>query len=41
MKNRALFSAKDKSRKLKYHLLQFLLGTLGLSVTSFVKRDSA
>ena len=28
MKNQALFSSKDKSKKLKCRLLQFLLGTL-------------
>ena len=28
MRNQAVFSSKDKSRKLKYRLLQFLLGTL-------------
>ena len=28
MKNQALFSLKDKSKKLKCRLLQFLLGTL-------------
>ena len=28
MKNQALFSAKDKSKKLKSHLLQFLFGAL-------------
>ena len=28
MKNQALFSSKDKSRKLKCHLLQFLFGAL-------------
>ena len=28
MKNRALFSSKDKSKKIKCHLLQFLFGTL-------------
>ena len=28
MKNQALFSLKDKSRKLKCHLLQFLFGAL-------------
>ena len=28
MKNRALFSLKDKSKKLKCHLLQFLFGAL-------------
>ena len=27
MKNQALFSSKDKSKKLKCHLLQFLFGT--------------
>ena len=27
-KNQALFSAKDKSKKLKSHLLQFLFGAL-------------
>ena len=28
MKNQALFSPKDKSKKLKCHLLQFLFGAL-------------
>ena len=28
MKNQALFSSKDKSKKLKCHLLQVLFGTL-------------
>ena len=28
MKNQALFSLKDKSKKLKCHLLQILFGTL-------------
>ena len=28
MKNQALFSSKDRSKKLKCHLLQFLYGTL-------------
>ena len=28
MKNQALFSSKDKSKKLKCRLLQFLFGTL-------------
>ena len=32
MKNQALFSSKDKSKKLKCHLLQFLFGTLGVKV---------
>ena len=28
MKNQALFSSKDKRKKLKFRLLQFLFGTL-------------
>ena len=28
MKNQALFSLKDKSKKVKCHLLQFLFGAL-------------
>ena len=28
IKNQALFSSKDKSKKLKCHLLQFLFGAL-------------
>ena len=28
MKNQALYSSKEKSKKLKCHLLQFLFGTL-------------
>ena len=28
MKNQAIFSSKDKSKKLKCHLLQFFLGAL-------------
>ena len=28
MKNQAIFSSKDKSKKLKCHLLQFLFGAL-------------
>ena len=28
MKNQALFSSKDKSKKIKWYLLQFLFGTL-------------
>ena len=31
MKNQALFSSKEKSKKLKCPLLQFLFGPLGLS----------
>ena len=30
MKNQALFSLKDRSKKLKCHLLQFLFGALRL-----------
>ena len=40
MKNQALFSLKDKSKKLKCHLLQFLFGLnifyLVLSVHTFI-----
>ena len=32
MKNQALFSLKDKSKKLKCHLLQFLIGALRVKV---------
>ena len=32
MKNQAIFSSKDKSRKLKCHLLQFLFGALWVKV---------
>ena len=32
MKNQALFSSKDKSKKLKHHLLQFLFGALRVKV---------
>ena len=32
MKNQALFSSKDKSKKLKCLLLQFLFGTLRVKV---------
>ena len=34
MKNQALFSLKDKSKKLKYHLLQFLFGSLRVDFAS-------
>ena len=33
MKNHALFSSKDKRKKLKCHLLQFLFGILRVKVT--------
>ena len=32
MKNQALFSLKDKSKKLKCRLLQFLFGTLRVKI---------
>ena len=32
MKNQALFSSKDKSKKLKCRLLQFLFGTIGVKI---------
>ena len=34
MKNQALFSLKDKSKKLKYCLLQFLFGALRVNIRS-------
>ena len=34
MKNRALFSSKDKSKKLKCRLLQFLFGVLRVKFQS-------
>ena len=33
MKNQALFSSKDKSKKVKCRLLQFLFGTLRVKST--------
>ena len=36
MKNQALFSLKDKSKKLKCRLLQFLFGPLRVNIISFV-----
>ena len=35
MKNQALFSSKDKSKKLKCCLLQFLFGALRVKTNSF------
>ena len=35
MKNQALFSAKDKSKKLKLHLLQFLFGPFRVKLASW------
>ena len=32
MKNQALFSSKDESKKLKYHLLQFCLAFLRVKI---------
>ena len=32
MKNQALFSSKDKTKKIKCHLLQFLFGALGVEL---------
>ena len=37
MKNQALFSSKDKSKKLKCRLLQFLLGALRVNSVSETK----
>ena len=34
MKNQALFSSKDKNKKLKCHLLQFLFGALRVNSIS-------
>ena len=36
MKIQALFSSKDKSKKLKCHLLQFLFGTLTVNLNTLV-----
>ena len=35
MKNQALFSSKDKSKKLKCRLLQFLFGALRVNMFRF------
>ena len=35
MKNQTLFSSKDKSKKLKCHLLQFLFGALRVKVLCY------
>ena len=35
MKNQALFSSKDKSKKLKYRLRQFLYGALRINFEKF------
>ena len=39
MKNEALFSSKDKSKKLKCRLLQFLFGTLRVHSTVMKLKD--
>ena len=36
MKNQAIFSSKDKSKKLKCRLLQFLLGALRVNILTVV-----
>ena len=38
MKNQALLSSKDKSTKLKCHLLQFLFGILRVKTINTVDR---
>ena len=37
MKNQTLFSSKDKSKKLKCRLLQFLFGALRVNVVSEIQ----
>ena len=39
MKNQALFSSKDKSKKLKCRLLQFLFGTLRVKISFSLFQD--
>ena len=39
MKNQALFSSKDKSKKLKCRLLQFLFGALRVRRTLYFQRQ--
>ena len=39
MKHQALFSSKDKSKKLKYRLLQFLFGALRVERFSGYNRN--
>ena len=38
MKNQAFFSSKDKSKKLKCRLLQFLFGALRVNTSQFMLR---
>ena len=39
MKNQALFSLKDKSKKLKCRLLQFLFGALRVKICIIIPRE--
>ena len=39
MKNQALVSSKDKSKKLKCHLLQFLFGALRVNKTGIPSEE--
>ena len=39
MKNQALFSLEDKSKKLKCRLLQFLFGALGIKTYKGHRKD--
>ena len=41
MKNQALFSSKDKSKKLKRHLLQFLYGALRVNYPKIISPKAA
>ena len=41
MKNQALFSSKDKSKKLKCRLLQFLFGTLRIKRAKLIFQSTA
>ena len=41
MKNQALFASKDKSKKLKCHLLQFLFGSLRVKQALWKKAKTA
>ena len=38
MKNQALFSSKDKSKNLKCHLLQYLVGALRVKEDNQISR---
>ena len=39
MKNQALFSSKEKSKKLKCRLLQFLFGTLRVTISTLYHKS--